>query len=620
MQIRKQNLSNFYPLSASLLLVTLFFILWPSTLIHDDAGIILKYMENFSKGFFFRYNAADPPVFGISGFLYGLLCGFFCALHLFSPLSSLFAGNFIGFFITAFFTLKIIQHYLPDSGWSYPLWLVTLFSAPHFVANIKTGMETPLHLAILLFCIWSYLKNKTKLVWLLGVFAIISKLDALPVVMVIWIFYLIKLSCRKNTTFKSILTGFLLYGILPLFVWCLFTLWMFDGPFPQTAKAKWLYFSHPSAFSYLRKFYHFSAAIFVMLLMLLFYALAWISKKRKQEGLDTILYAVASAALVGLYTLYNPLEQHSWYYAIPEFLVMLQIALLTVLLFKHYRDKKKWLWPFLFAGVFLFTAVNVYRQVRHTLNVFNTIERERIAAGNWLDTHSSASDTLLAGHGHIAYHSHLYTIDYSGLNSKISTDLKLDLDKLINRTNPAFIALPGLLSGDNKITTAYNLVKSFYNIAADGNHPAWRLYTKSPVDDNNYHYIKKEQIAGAGICEKHNLLIASGSKILFKHLSAANNRLITGIERSPLDILLTAYLVDSKNQTLLAAVSIQGVNSFSDPGYNRTTEWILPLPDKAAFDLLLKCRNIITGEPVDIKLINPVIEHSVAKGKSSPSY
>jgi hypothetical protein len=620
MQIQKQNLANFYPLSASLVLVTLFFLLWPSTLIHDDAAIILKYMENFSKGFFFRYNATDPPVFGISGFLHGLLCGFFSSLQLFSPLSSLFAGNFIGFFITAFLTLKIIQHYLPDSGWNYPLWLVTLFGAPHFVANIKTGMETPLHLAIILFCIWAYLKNKTKLVWLLGVFAIISKLDALPVVMVIWILYFIKLSCRKNMTFKSILTGFLRYGILPLVAWSLFTLWMFDGPFPQTAKTKWLYFSHPSAFSYLRKFYHFSAAIFVMLFMLVYYALVWINKKRKQEALDTIIYAVVSAALVGLYTLYNPLEQHSWYYAIPEFLVMLQMAILTVVLSRHYGDKKKLIWPFLFAGVFLFTAVNVYRQVHHTLKVFNTIERERIAAGNWLRTHSSPSDTLLAGHGHIAYHSHLYTIDYSGLNSKISTDLELDLDKLLSKTKPAFIALPGLLSGDYKMSNTYKLVKSFYNIAADGNHPAWRIYAKSPVACNNYHYIKKERISGANLYEKHNLILASGSKILFKRLTAADNRLIMGIERTPFDLLLTAHLVDSKNQILLSSERLEGVNSFRNPGYNRTSEWIVSLPDEGSFDLLLTCRNISTGKPAAINLINPVIERIVSKGTTRPSY
>lgn len=42
----------------------------------DDAGYVLRYVENFQHGYFYQFNASDSPVFGLSGFIYGLLCFF----------------------------------------------------------------------------------------------------------------------------------------------------------------------------------------------------------------------------------------------------------------------------------------------------------------------------------------------------------------------------------------------------------------------------------------------------------------------------------------------------------------------------------------------------------------
>ena len=41
----------------------------------DDAGFILRYLDNFQKGCFFCFNVQEGPVFGLSSFMYGLLGG-----------------------------------------------------------------------------------------------------------------------------------------------------------------------------------------------------------------------------------------------------------------------------------------------------------------------------------------------------------------------------------------------------------------------------------------------------------------------------------------------------------------------------------------------------------------
>ena len=44
---------------------------YSSRYLFDDAGFVLRYVENFKQGYFYHYNPGDPAVFGLSGFIYG---------------------------------------------------------------------------------------------------------------------------------------------------------------------------------------------------------------------------------------------------------------------------------------------------------------------------------------------------------------------------------------------------------------------------------------------------------------------------------------------------------------------------------------------------------------------
>lgn len=159
----------------------LFFQLWPCDVIYDDGAIVLKYMDNFADGHFYAYNPSDGPMYGISGFIHGVLAGLFAWAHLFAPLHSLFASNFIGLVLVSFVSLRILAHFIRAPAMVYPAWLLLMVSAPHFVATVKQGLEVPLHLGIVLGCYYFFLKRRSKWLWLTCVLAMISKADALPV-------------------------------------------------------------------------------------------------------------------------------------------------------------------------------------------------------------------------------------------------------------------------------------------------------------------------------------------------------------------------------------------------------------------------------------------------------
>src|SRR6202008_4290115 len=76
---------------------------------YDDAGFILRHLDHFSQGYWFRYNINDPPVYGISGFIHGVFCGMLCLLHLASPEQALMISNLVGFIATSWFLFLLTK-------------------------------------------------------------------------------------------------------------------------------------------------------------------------------------------------------------------------------------------------------------------------------------------------------------------------------------------------------------------------------------------------------------------------------------------------------------------------------------------------------------------------------
>src|SRR5436853_7838143 len=58
--------------------------------------------------------------------------------------------------------------------------LIILFGSKFFINSMTTGMETTVHMAIVLSAIYFFLAEKSKTMWLMLTISVISKLDAVP--------------------------------------------------------------------------------------------------------------------------------------------------------------------------------------------------------------------------------------------------------------------------------------------------------------------------------------------------------------------------------------------------------------------------------------------------------
>jgi hypothetical protein len=477
--LRKPHLD----LMGALLFALAYFWLWPTRVLPDDAGIILKYMDNFADGHFYTYNVADGPVFGISSFLHGIVAGFFAYTKLFSATGSVLASNFIGLILAAFFLLRILDHYISDLRVLVIVWLVILLTATNWMKSVVSGMETPLHVAVILFCFYCVLQNYQRLTWAAFALALLTKLDSAPIVAVLGLVFLWqnRTDLRSPRGWLQLSKNALLFGGAPLAIWLVFSYAVFGGPLPQSAYAKLYYHAHPTDhwFPYLEMLINHRVGQGFMLLFLglwIGYALYALSG-RGEQPLLVLMYGLACFGYFALFYYYNPVERHPWYYAIPEILMRLQIVIIGILLLQRYWPRRAALATLLGCLALLAAGgIHTLLEARMHVHVLELIETERMEIGMWIREQSEPDDVLLAAHGHIAYQSGLHTIDFSGLNSPIVTTYARNLELIVRDLRPDWIAMQEIDAPWMR-ELGYVPQRSFYNITTIG-FPAWRIYRR----------------------------------------------------------------------------------------------------------------------------------------------
>lgn len=625
----------------SLLFTISFFLSWSSYVIMDDAAIILRYMDNFAKGYFYSYNPTDGPIFGISGFIHGMLSGIFSYSHIFSPLNSLFASNFIGVFCISLFSLLIISFYNKNSWILYCGWFLLLNSSPHFNITSRQGLETPLHLAILLILIYFYLNKKNRLMCLFFTLSVISKLDALPIVIILAFLYFIQTSSRKERIVY--IKNLLFFTILPGIIWIIFTYNIFGSPMPQTAFAKLYYHDHPS--NHLYFFYKwFKEMKYLFLIFIAFFGFSFFKlffSGKYQSIAKNLSFGFCAFGYYALYCYYNPVEQMAWYYTVPEFLIILQLIILiqsidfkkisffSIFLPKDIENNKSNLNKILQERIILIillcfcliAAIQVPKTIKIKGGAIwygNMVDEERIAIGKWVNKHSKPDDRLFAGHGHIAREAGIYTIDYTGLNSKIVTQFKRDFNLLITKLNPDWIVLSGLLSTSLQEKEKYILMKSFYNISGKWNTQSWRIYKKikdpltsipivSKLERNHLKYAKSLDLW-------NGYLTIVGSCIVFDKFNTILpfNKIVTGLVKRSSPIIIVVSILGKDDQLLNEQyIHLEQIDMADNVnGFTKEME-ILVRPEWEVHQIMINSYNIKTKEPYDIEIIEPIIMRNI---------
>ncbi|MEZ4710392.1 MAG: hypothetical protein R3A44_24535 [Caldilineaceae bacterium] len=598
----------------------LFFALWPTNIVVDDAGITLKYLDNFANGVFYAYNAADGPIYGLSSFLFGIWAGALAYSHIATPLNAAFAVNFVGFVLTCFFLLKILAHFTTNSWIIFAMWVAILFTAQPLIVNVKNGLETTLHIGILLGCFYTFYQNRQRFFWIMVTLALITKLDSLPIVAVLGMGFLF-INWHMLVTphgRKLLLQNGFIFCILPLGLWLLFCIFVFGSPLPQSAYAKLYYQIHPGGhwfpfLSELTKVRSSRIDIYLFLGSMVVFSVYGLVTRQWTLLVQVLSIGMACMGYFALYYYYNPLERHNWYYAIPELLMRLQTGVIVLVIAGKYLRRFA---PFIVVPMcilfFMFNWPNVSFLVHGWLQGLEIIEAERMAVGRWVRDHSGPTDMLFAGHGHIARESGLYTVDYSGLNSKIVTDYGSDLNRLIHDLRPRWVVVHGLLEPGVQAHDGYQLRKAFYNIATYTT-PSWHIFER--VDDASTVVVSRavtsDQILDAEAATmESNVVTVSGEEIVLPANIDEKNALMlaVGIVRAEEDMVVTAFLYNEQHQLVDTQILQVAGALIKYPVGRQTAAWeisILPAQKVAMIKIIAQTET--EQQRIVFQIIDPVI-------------
>ena len=218
-----------------------------SGIFYDDAGFILRYLDNFAKGCFYCYNLSDGAVFGTSSFIYGLLGGFLAWLGV-KPELVLHGLGFTGLVVDGYLLLLILRKLIRQPGWSFVIWVTAISTSKTYLEVATSGMESPVHFALILAAFWFFLRGNARLMWLMMAVSVISKLDAVPIVLVLGGLHLLRHrnEVREAGLESKTVKDVLIFGVIPVICWIVFATWLFGSPLPQSAYAKIYFHSHPS--------------------------------------------------------------------------------------------------------------------------------------------------------------------------------------------------------------------------------------------------------------------------------------------------------------------------------------------------------------------------------------
>jgi hypothetical protein len=519
-----------------------------SRYLFDDAGFVLRYVENFKSGYFYRFNPTDAPVFGLSGFIYGLVCFFFSIFGLPSPVC-LKLANLLGTMAYIFILLQICRHLIRDKRMVWLVFISLCLGVEAVVLMFAAGLELPVHIAIVMATIFFRLKNQPKWFLVFAALSIMSKLDTVPIVAVLFIFYIweqvILLRSFKNLTKIFIYTG------IPLGIWILFTLFWFGSPLPQSAYAKYIY--HVSADQHAFPFlFHFlehpvRKISFLLLEGLAVLHLIDIIYYRKLEKIKLFIWGWMLIAILTLYYFYNPSERMLWYYSLPDFFMLAQVLFSLV-----YFTSKKFFREFILLTALpvLFYMVSVMQNSNNALIYHNfyteRVERERYRIGDYMGEISNPGDTLMSRHGLVGWRFKGYVIDLSGLNSKLVTRYKRNTDSLINDFRPHYIIDHCWIDQLNNYGKHGFEIKEIFADVNLLDYPAWAVMKRTEKGKRSY--IKLE----ANNCQ-HTYEMAAESQVLHFHsdslyltlpqVPVQMNKLWTGIKREeePYSVNITLY-------------------------------------------------------------------------------
>jgi len=585
----------------------------------DDSAFTLRYLDNFWEGFFYHYNKSDPPVFGISSFTFGIFTGLWCWLHLLTPEQSIHFTGFLGVVAVSFLLLKILRELVKDNTLVLVLWFAIIFSSKMFLNVAKSGMESPFHVSIVLLAILFFLQIKSRWMWLLLAISVISKLDAVPVVFVIGLTYII--TNRSNffpINFKNnSIREFCYFAVLPILVWVIFATLVFGSPLPQSAYSKIFLHFHPSDYWFpFLKYYLQGGRVQVVFKIfgLLFLAhLIFALFKYKKFAFKPLVFGMSFIAVMVLFYFYNPGEQMTWYYVLPDLLLLTQLVLSANFFIQFIPYAPIRIVIALTALCFFvgWTGVDLLGGKYWMEAYLERVERERLEIGKYVGTVVGKNDSIMSNHGLPVRHVKGYVIDMSGLNSKFAASFQIDPEQLFKSHHPQWaishnsVPYAALMSKNG-----YAPVRLFYDVTEYA-FPQWCLYRKLSSNEPKGVFKPIDSLAIINCRPTYNggILLYHKDTLIVK-IDSSNfvNQINFGIKRESLPFVLEIQKL--KNNQVVGIDSI-AISEFGEyPMDSKFTKSITLLNDTNAGINQLKLYAKKPGLPITI--IEPYIYKTIS--------
>jgi hypothetical protein len=507
-----------------------------SRYLFDDAGFVLRYVENFKSGYFYRFNTTDAPVFGLSGFIYGLVCFCFSIVGIPSTVC-LKLANLLGTVVYIFVLLQICRHLIQDKRMVWLVFISLCLGVEAVVLMFAAGLELPVHIAIVITTLFFWLKKRQKWFLIFAAISVMSKLDAVPIVAVLLIFYVLEQVILQRSLKNLVQIG--IYTGIPITMWIIFTLIWFGSPLPQSAYAKYVYHVSADQHAFPFLFYFLEHPVrkisFLLLEGLAVLHLIDIIYYRKLEKIKLFIWGWLFIAILILYYFYNPSERMLWYYSLPDFFMLAQVLFSFV-----YFTTKKFFREFtlLTALPVLYYMVPVMQNSNNALIYHNfyteRVERERYRIGDYMGEISTPGDTLMSRHGLVGWKFKGYVMDLSGLNSKLVTRYKRNTDSLIQDYRPHYIIDHCWMDQLNNYGKHGFEIKELFADISLLDYPAWALMQRTKTGKRSY--LKVEP----GNCH-HTYEMAADAQVVHFHsdslyltlpeVPVQMNKLWTGVKR-----------------------------------------------------------------------------------------
>ena len=503
----------------------------------DDTGIVFRYLDNFRHGAFFTYSAADGPTFGISGFLHGVLAGGLARAQV-SPEVSVVISNLLGAFCFFFCVGRLFGFLYQNITAAVIATLAVGVSSEFIPTTFFLGLETPLHLALVVFLVY---QTCTRGRWfhLAAALTIISKLDSLALVVCLVGFHALRAMLESREARRQELRRLALELGLPLGLWCVFAALVFGSPVPQTLIAKMFHQSHPAGwFPFLQGFIGEPrrAITFALVVIASLLCIPYALYKRKPLHPAPVLSLCALLTLLQYYV-YNPAEQMPWYYTLPEALLLISAASLLSIA----RDKAVAI-PFFACAIAIVAGRSVLpvQRTGWTHRWLDCVEGERIRIGE--DTYQStpAGGVAVTGFGHIARGlKDRYVVDYSGLNSRGATARQLDLGRILSDYHAQTAVVHGLYDSQFLRGNHMRLDRTYYATRLAGFQTLNAFSVTPEGSDEAASYISSEAMHGGAFIRSdlwHSLIVAG------KHIDFD----VTPVEQDVGDLLEVRFGVVQK--------------------------------------------------------------------------